>query len=62
VSDITFLKRAQIELAYFSGYARLRERHAGGAGDGRQRSLRVMRVLLSGVIFPSVRPTRSAKL
>ncbi|MFH0298712.1 polysaccharide deacetylase family protein [Bradyrhizobium sp. 31Argb] len=32
VSDITFLKRAQIELAYFSGYARLRQRQTGGAG------------------------------
>jgi peptidoglycan/xylan/chitin deacetylase (PgdA/CDA1 family) len=32
VSDITFLKRAQMELAYFSGYARLRQRQTGGAG------------------------------
>ncbi|RZN22529.1 polysaccharide deacetylase family protein [Bradyrhizobium sp. Leo121] len=32
VSEITFLKRAQMELAYFSGYARLRQRQAGGAG------------------------------
>jgi peptidoglycan/xylan/chitin deacetylase (PgdA/CDA1 family) len=32
VSDFTFLKRAQMELAYFSGYARLRQRQTGGAG------------------------------
>jgi peptidoglycan/xylan/chitin deacetylase (PgdA/CDA1 family) len=28
------------------------------AWDGRQRSLRMMRVMLSGIMFPSVRPTR----
>jgi hypothetical protein len=28
------------------------------AWDGRQRSLRMMRVLLSGITFPPVRPTR----
>jgi peptidoglycan/xylan/chitin deacetylase (PgdA/CDA1 family) len=32
VSDIDFWKRAQMELAYFTGYARLRQRQAGGAG------------------------------
>jgi peptidoglycan/xylan/chitin deacetylase (PgdA/CDA1 family) len=31
-SDIGFLKRAQMELAYFSGYARLQARRSGGAG------------------------------
>ena len=30
------------------------------AWDGRQRSLRAMRVLLSGITFPPVRPTRSS--
>jgi hypothetical protein len=28
------------------------------AWDGRQRSLRMMRVMLSGMMFPAVRPTR----
>jgi hypothetical protein len=28
------------------------------AWDGRQRSLRIMRVMLSGIMFPQVRPTR----
>jgi peptidoglycan/xylan/chitin deacetylase (PgdA/CDA1 family) len=28
------------------------------AWDGRQRSLRMMRVMLSGIMFPQVRPTR----
>jgi hypothetical protein len=28
------------------------------AWDGRQRSLRMMRVMLSGIMFPPVRPTR----
>jgi peptidoglycan/xylan/chitin deacetylase (PgdA/CDA1 family) len=32
VSNITFLRRAQIELAYFSGYARLRQRRTSGGG------------------------------
>lgn len=31
------------------------------AWDGRQRSLRMMRVLLSGITFPPVRPTRSGE-
>ena len=31
-SDIGILKRARMELAYFSGYARLKQRQAGGAG------------------------------
>lgn len=30
--DVGFLKRAQMELAYFSGYARLKQRRSGGAG------------------------------
>jgi hypothetical protein len=29
------------------------------AWDGRQRSLRAMRVILSGATFPEIRPTRS---
>jgi peptidoglycan/xylan/chitin deacetylase (PgdA/CDA1 family) len=32
VSDFRFLKRARMELAYFSGYARLKQRASGGAG------------------------------
>ena len=28
------------------------------AWDGRQRSLRMLRVMLSGVMFPAVRPSR----
>jgi peptidoglycan/xylan/chitin deacetylase (PgdA/CDA1 family) len=32
------------------------------AWDGRQRSLRMMRVMLSGVMFAPVRPTRDARL
>jgi peptidoglycan/xylan/chitin deacetylase (PgdA/CDA1 family) len=31
-SDVRFLKRARMELAYFSGYARLKQRASGGAG------------------------------
>lgn len=31
-SDINFLKRARLELAYFSGYARIMQRWTGGAG------------------------------
>jgi peptidoglycan/xylan/chitin deacetylase (PgdA/CDA1 family) len=31
-SDINFLRRAQLELAYFSGYARVMQRRTGGAG------------------------------
>jgi peptidoglycan/xylan/chitin deacetylase (PgdA/CDA1 family) len=31
-SDINFLRRAQLELAYFSGYARIMQRRTGGAG------------------------------
>ena len=31
-SDVRFLKRIQMELAYFSGYARLKRRTHGGAG------------------------------
>jgi peptidoglycan/xylan/chitin deacetylase (PgdA/CDA1 family) len=31
-SDIGFVTRAGLELAYFSGYALIRQRHAGGAG------------------------------
>jgi peptidoglycan/xylan/chitin deacetylase (PgdA/CDA1 family) len=31
-SDVGFLKRARMELAYFSGYARLKARASGGAG------------------------------
>jgi hypothetical protein len=30
------------------------------AWDGRQRSLRAMRVILSGITFPQAKPTRSA--
>ena len=30
--------------------------------DGRRRSLRAMRVILSGVTFPAVKPTRSGKI
>ena len=32
VSDFNFLKRARMELAYFSGYSRLKQRGSGGAG------------------------------
>ena len=32
VSDIGILQRARMELAYFSGYARLKQRQTGGAG------------------------------
>lgn len=32
MSDIGILQRARMELAYFSGYARLKQRHTGGAG------------------------------
>src|SRR5258708_39258657 len=31
-SDNRFLQRAQMELAYFSGFARLKQRRTGGAG------------------------------
>ena len=31
-SDIGILQRARMELAYFSGYARLKQRQTGGAG------------------------------
>ena len=30
--DMRFLQRARMELAWFSGYARLRQRKTGGAG------------------------------
>jgi peptidoglycan/xylan/chitin deacetylase (PgdA/CDA1 family) len=46
-SDNRFLQRAQMELAYFSGYARLKQRRAGGAGI-------VLR-------FERVRPRRSLR-
>ena len=46
-SDISFLKRAQMELAYFSFYARLKQRQTGGAG-----------VILR---FERVCPSRSAR-
>jgi peptidoglycan/xylan/chitin deacetylase (PgdA/CDA1 family) len=46
-SDIGFLKRAQMELAYFSFYARLKQRQTGGAG-----------VILR---FERVCPSRSAR-
>jgi peptidoglycan/xylan/chitin deacetylase (PgdA/CDA1 family) len=46
-SDNRFLQRAQMELAYFSGYARLKQRRAGGAG-----------VVLR---FERVRPRRSLR-
>jgi peptidoglycan/xylan/chitin deacetylase (PgdA/CDA1 family) len=46
-SDIRFLKRAQLELAYFSSYARIMQRWTGGAG-----------VVLR---FEHVRPPRSAR-
>jgi hypothetical protein len=32
------------------------------AWDGRERSLRMMRVILSGITFAPVRPTRSARI
>jgi hypothetical protein len=32
VSDIGILQRARMELAYFSGYFRLKQRQTGGAG------------------------------
>ncbi len=32
VSDTGILQRARMELAYFSGYARLKQRQTGGAG------------------------------
>src|SRR5260221_5213097 len=32
-SDNRFLQRAQMELAYFSGFARLKQRRARGAGN-----------------------------
>jgi peptidoglycan/xylan/chitin deacetylase (PgdA/CDA1 family) len=44
-SDIGFVTRAGLQLAYFSGYALIRQRHAGGAG-----------VMLR---FQRVRPRRS---
>ncbi|WMT71554.1 polysaccharide deacetylase family protein [Bradyrhizobium sp. Ash2021] len=46
-SDNRFLQRAQMELAYFSGFARLKQRRAGGAG-----------VVLR---FERVRPRRSVR-
>ncbi len=46
-SDNRFLQRAQMELAYFSGFARLKQRRAGGAGI-------VLR-------FERVRPRRSLR-
>jgi peptidoglycan/xylan/chitin deacetylase (PgdA/CDA1 family) len=46
-SDNRFLQRAQMELAYFSGYARLKQRRTGGAGI-------VLR-------FERVRPRRSVR-
>jgi hypothetical protein len=46
-SDIGFLTRARLELAYFSGYALLPRRNAGGAG-----------VILR---FERVRPRRSGR-
>jgi peptidoglycan/xylan/chitin deacetylase (PgdA/CDA1 family) len=46
-SDIGFLQRAQMELAYVSGYARLKQREAGGAG-----------VILR---FERVRPARTTR-
>ena len=46
-SDINFLRRAQLELAYFSGYARIMQWRTGGAGI-------VLR-------FARVRPSRSAR-
>ena len=46
-SDIGFLTRARLELAYFSGYARIVQRHSGGAG-----------VILR---FERVRPRRRAR-
>jgi peptidoglycan/xylan/chitin deacetylase (PgdA/CDA1 family) len=47
-SDIGFLTRARLELAYFSGYARIVQRNTGGAG-----------VILR---FERVRPRRGARL
>ncbi|WP_371360753.1 polysaccharide deacetylase family protein [Afipia sp. GAS231] len=47
VSDIGILQRARMELAYFSGYARLKQRQTGGAG-----------VILR---FERVRPRRSQR-
>ena len=46
-SDINFLRRAQLELAYFSGYARIMQWRTGGAGI-------VLR-------FARVRPSRGAR-
>src|SRR5258707_3853380 len=46
-SDNRFLQRARMELAYFSGYARLKQRQSGGAG-----------ILLR---FERVRPRRPAR-
>ena len=46
-SDTGILQRARMELAYFSGYARLKQRHTGGAG-----------VILR---FERVRPQRSQR-
>ena len=47
-SDIGILQRARMELAYFSGYFRLKQRQTGGAG-----------VILR---FERVRPRRSQRV
>lgn len=57
-SDVGFLKRARMELAYFSGYARLKQRTLGGAGvvlrfeRVRARQSRRFQPLQSGEITP----------
>jgi peptidoglycan/xylan/chitin deacetylase (PgdA/CDA1 family) len=57
-SDVRFLKRARMELAYFSGYARLKQRASGGAGvvlrfeRVRARQVRRFQPLKAGEITP----------
>ena len=53
VLDTRFLKRRMLASPDLSFAIK-------DAGDGRQRSLRMMRVMLSGITFAPVRPTRSA--
>jgi peptidoglycan/xylan/chitin deacetylase (PgdA/CDA1 family) len=57
-SDFGFLQRARMELAYFSGYARLKQRASGGAGivlrfeRVRPRQARAFQPLQAGEITP----------
>ncbi|MGH6641865.1 MAG: polysaccharide deacetylase family protein [Bradyrhizobium sp.] len=57
-SDVGFLQRARMELAWFSGYARLRQRASGGAGvvlrfeRVRERQVRRFQSLKSGEVTP----------